>query len=243
MDPQKIFAYCERGLDPTFWAEPFNAVTNAGFIVAGIITLVLLLRRPPNEAKLARAVLILNLFIIGIGSFLFHTYAEPWSATADVAPIGAFMLLYLGYALYVFVRLPALAALIGVGLFAWVIGLAMGTSCEALGLEGEIFARTNCLNGSFGYLPALGAMLLIGLFLIIRRHPAAPYVFGAGLVFLVSVSFRSVDRLLCDSIILAGYRIGTHFVWHLLNSLTLFLLVLGTVHHGGDRDGDHNPDI
>ena len=25
---QKIFAYCERGQDPGFWAEPLNAVTN-----------------------------------------------------------------------------------------------------------------------------------------------------------------------------------------------------------------------
>lgn len=239
MEPQKIFAYCERGLDPSFWAEPLNAVTNAGFIVAGLVTLIALLRRPRQEPKLARLILILNLFVIGIGSFLFHTYAEPWSATADVAPIGAFMLLYLGYALYVFVRAPALVAAAGVGLFAWVIAQAMSTSCAALGLDWGIFARTNCLNGSFGYLPALGAMLLIGAWLLIRRHPAAPYVFGAGLVFLVSVSFRSVDRLLCDSTAFYARPIGTHFVWHLLNSLTLFLLVLGAVRHGGDRDGDH----
>jgi hypothetical protein len=238
MEPQKIFAYCERGLDPSFWAEPFNAITNAGFIIAGLITLILLLRRPPQEAKLARLILILNLFVIGGGSFLFHTYAETWSATADVAPIGAFMLLYLGYALYAFVRLPALAALVGIGLFAWSIALAMDTSCEALGLNWGIFARTNCLNGSFGYLPALAAMLLIGAYLVLRRHPAAPYVFGAGLVFLGSVSFRSVDRLLCDSVGFGGRPLGTHFVWHLLNSLTLFLLVLGAVRHGGNRDGD-----
>ena len=27
----KIFAYCERGLNPGFWAEPLNAISNAAF--------------------------------------------------------------------------------------------------------------------------------------------------------------------------------------------------------------------
>ena len=33
---EKIFIYCERGQDPSFWAEPLNAVTNAAFILAAI---------------------------------------------------------------------------------------------------------------------------------------------------------------------------------------------------------------
>ena len=41
---QKIFAYCERGLDPSFWAEPVNALTNLGFILASLIALVMLWR-------------------------------------------------------------------------------------------------------------------------------------------------------------------------------------------------------
>ena len=75
--PEKIFDYCERGLDPGFWAEPVNAVTNAGFILAGLVGLWLLARRPGERAKALPLLLILNLFVIGIGSFLFHTYATP----------------------------------------------------------------------------------------------------------------------------------------------------------------------
>lgn len=232
----KIFAYCERGQDPGFWAEPFNAVTNFGFVLAGLLTLWLLMRRPAEESRLLRSLLVLNLFIIGIGSFLFHTYATPWAALADVIPIGVFMLGYLGYALYVFARLPLFLTIPAIAGFAYVIQLATGFDCRSLGLRLEILETTNCLNGSFGYVPALAAMLLIGLWLAIRRHPAAPYIVGAGLVFLVSISFRATDWVFCQDISFMGRARGTHFLWHTLNSVVLFLLVLGAVRHGGRRN-------
>jgi hypothetical protein len=230
-----IFAYCERGLDPGFWAEPVNAITNFGFILAGLVILFLLSRRPRQERKLVRYLLVLNLFVIGIGSFLFHTFATPWAATMDVAPIGIFMLAYFGYALTIFAGLPILLTIPAIGGFAYVIAFAMNVDCTALGFSLPILERTNCLNGSIGYLPALAAMLLIGLWLGIRRRPAAPYIFGAGLIFIVSVSFRSVDRIWCQDILFMDKPLGTHFLWHTLNSVVLFLLMLAAVFHGGRR--------
>ncbi len=232
----KIFAYCERGQDPGFWAEPFNAITNFGFILAGLVAFWMLARRPAEESKFLRYLLVLNLFVIGIGSFLFHTYATPWAASADVIPIGVFMLGYLAYALYVFARLPIILTIPAIAGFAYVIQLATGFDCRSLGFTLEILETTNCLNGSFGYVPALAAMLLIGLWLAIRRHPAAPYIIAAGLVFLISISFRATDWILCQDIAFLGRERGTHFLWHILNSLVLFLLVLAAVRHGGRRN-------
>ncbi len=231
----KIFAYCERGLDPGFWAEPFNALTNFGFIFAGIVALWLLTRRPSGETKLFRYLLVLDLFVIGVGSFLFHTYATPWASAADVIPIGIFMLAYLGYALYVFAGLPLILTLPAIAGFAYVIELAMRVDCSTLPFSLPILQTTNCLNGSFGYLPALAAMLLIGAWLALRRHPAAPYVFGGGLIFVVSVGFRATDRILCQAITFMGKPIGTHFLWHTLNSIVLFLLMLAAIRYGGRR--------
>ncbi len=230
---RKIFAYCERGLDPSFWAEPFNALTNFGFILAGLTLIVLLIRRPSAESKIFRYMLILNLFVIGIGSFLFHTYATPWASTADVVPIGIFMLVYLGYALYAFANVPLILTLPAMGGFAYVIAQALDFDCRSLGLSWPILESTNCLNGSFGYLPALAAMLLVGLWLGLRRHPAAPYIFGAGVLFVVSVTLRATDRIWCQNISFMDKAIGTHFLWHLCNSTVLFLLVLAAVLHGG----------
>lgn len=229
----KIFAYCERGLDPGFWAEPFNALTNFGFILAGFVALWLLAGRPKHEAKLFRYLLILNLFVIGVGSFLFHTYATRWASAADVIPIGVFMLAYLGYALTVFAGLPLILMFPAIAGFAYVIKMALEFDCRSLGLSLPILEATNCLNGSFGYVPALAAMLLVGIWLAVRRHPAAPDLVAAGLIFVVSISFRAMDQIWCQQISFMDKPVGTHFLWHLCNSTVLFLLVLAAIRHGG----------
>lgn len=228
----KIFAYCERGFDPGFWAEPFNALTNFGFILGACFAAWELSRRPKAEGKIFRYALILNVFVIGIGSFLFHTYATPRASAADVIPIGVFMLVYLGYALYTYAGLPLLRTLPAIGGFAYVINQAMQVQCDALGFSWPLLEKTNCLNGSLGYLPALAAMLLIGAWLAVRRHATAPYVLGAALVFMVSVTFRATDRIWCNGIAFMGKAIGTHFLWHTLNSAVLFLLLLAAIRHG-----------
>ncbi len=236
MEPSvKIFAYCERGLNPAFWAEPFNALTNFGFVLAGLVALYELSRRPGAEPKLFRYLLIINLFVIGVGSFLFHTYATRWAASADVIPIGVFMLAYLGYALYVFARIPLILTLPAIAGFAYVISIALNFDCRSLGFSLALLETTNCLNGSFGYLPALAAMLLIGFWLSIKRHPAAPYIIAAGLIFIVSIGFRAGDWIWCRNISFMDKAIGTHFLWHLCNSVVLFLLVFAAVRHGGKR--------
>lgn len=234
----RIFAYCERGFDPGFWGEPFNALSNLGFFVAGILAARELAARPAREAKAFRWCLILIVFVIGTGSFLFHTFATGWAATADVAPIGLFMLAYLAYALSRFVGMPAWTILPALGAFAWVVRQAVEVQCWrgqiGIPLIGQIFENTNCLNGSVSYLPALGAMLVIGFWLSLRRHASAPYVLGGALVFMLSVTFRTMDRLWCHDVAILGQAIGTHFLWHLLNAATLYLLLLAAVRHGAE---------
>ena len=75
-----IDAYCERS-DPSFWAEPVNAVTNLAFVLAGLWAW----RRTSGLGRVLSVVLM----AIGVGSFLFHTVAEAWSGLADVLPIVA----------------------------------------------------------------------------------------------------------------------------------------------------------
>ena len=235
----KIFAYCERGLDASFWAEPFNALSNLAFILAALFAARELMARPRAEPKLFRWALVFLVLVIGTGSFLFHTYATPWAATADVAPIGVFMLAYLAYALYRFAGVPGWLIVPALGGFAWFVQQAMQLQCWrgqiGIPLLAPIFENTNCLNGSVGYLPALGLMLLIGFWLSTRRHEAAPYILGASLVFMLSVTFRTMDRLWCRDVAIGSYQIGTHFLWHLLNGATLYLLLLAAIRHGSNE--------
>jgi hypothetical protein len=46
------------------------------------------------------------------------------------------------------------------------------------------------------------------------------------------VTFRSLDLALCDAYQIQGRKIGTHFVWHLLNGLALFLLLRASLEVG-----------
>lgn len=231
---EKIFSYCERGLNPAFWAEPANAVTNFAFIFGAFIALMMLIRRPRSHWDADHYLLIFMVFVIGIGSFLFHTYATRWAVMADVIPITLFMFIYMAFALNRFVDIPAGWTAVCVMIFAGVSTAAGELRCGAgqIGYgDGSVPYGVTCLNGSVGYVPALISLWLVGLVLNRKRHPAALTILSAGAVFLVSLSLRTVDRTMCELTIVNGYRLGTHFAWHLLNALTLFLLLKAAIDH------------
>ena len=60
---------------------------------------------------------------------------------------------------------------------------------------------------------------------------------GAGLIFAVSLSLRTIDRTICaatDIGMLDG-PVGTHFFWHILNAILLYILIRAAILHGGAR--------
>ncbi|MCL4766389.1 MAG: ceramidase domain-containing protein [Hyphomicrobiaceae bacterium] len=227
----QVFRYCERGADPSFWAEPINAATNGAFLIAAVVAGISFARQPRPAPAPGVAVLIDLVFIIGVGSFLFHTFATRWSAQADVIPIGLFMLAYMGYALRVYLDADWLWTLAGLALFIGTLQLAGDIDCRP-GLFGTAAARGPCLNGTAGYVPAFLAMLGIGAVLRVKKHRASGYLLLAAGVFLASMLFRTVDLELCSETRLAGSLLGTHFLWHLLNAATLYLLLMAAVRHG-----------
>jgi len=232
---EKIFNYCERGFDPGFWAEPVNAATNAAFVIAGIAAFHLIRRQPPSQRSVTQLILASLVVLIGIGSFLFHTHATAWAAIADVAPIGVFMLLYFAVAMRSLLCLPlgwSMALTVGFAVCLWAAGRV---TC---GPEGVVEFAGNggrCLNGSVGYLPALAAMTAIGGMLALKRHPGARSLLTAAAIFAVSLTFRSVDKALCPQTVIVGDPLGTHFLWHTLNALMLFILIRAVITtHGGN---------
>jgi Ceramidase len=225
---ERVFIYCERGTDGALWAEPVNALTNAAFIIAALAGLWLVLRQPAGERGADQYLLVALVFVIGLGSFAFHLYADEGTALGDIVPIGLFMLVYLGFALNRFLDVPpGWTVLLAVGFAALVAG-AMQVKCweGGFGFPGaDVEGAGPCLNGSVGYLPALIALIVVGLLLARRGHAAAPWILWAAAIFTISITLRSLDMALCEQVILAGRKIGTHFAWHILNALTLFLLL------------------
>ena len=234
-----IFDYCERGLSPAFWAEPLNAVTNGGFILAALIGAVMIAKRPSHERSLWQVFFVLNFIAIGVGSFLFHTVPNIDTALADTGPIGIFMLTYLIFALRRFAGASWIFTGVAIAAFIGLMVMAFNVHCWdgriGFSLDVPAGAQAKCLNGSLGYAPALLALWLIAAWLGLRRRPAAVLVFAAALTFAVSLTFRSLDQRLCADWIVLGHRMGTHFIWHLLNSLTLFLLLVAAIKYSGRR--------
>lgn len=220
-----IFNYCERAENIGLLAEPFNAVTNLAFMIAAVFAFLLFQKQKnkPSQSWIVYSLIAL-VFIIGVGSSLFHTFANRWSALADVVPIMLFILLYLGFALSFLLRLPWYGVIAGFALF-----FAAATAVGAIRCEDG-----PCFNGTLSYAPALAAMLVIGGLLWFKKHPAWPYLIVAGGVFFISAVFRTVDFIFCDTVAMSHHHIGTHFLWHILNAITLYLLLRAAIFYGNN---------
>lgn len=208
--------YCER-IGPGFWAEPVNAITNAAFLIAAIALFVLLRRRQSRDhiAWLLAALVL----AIGIGSFLFHTFATTWAAALDVIPILLFQLLYLwGYGRRV------------LHFTGWQSAMAVLLLATAIVGTGPF---SHLANGSIAYAPAWLALAVLA---VAHWRVAAVERWSlplAAVVFSVSIALRTLDAAIC-----AAFPLGTHFGWHLLNGGVLYLAVRGfAVGVGAARPG------
>ncbi len=194
---RSIDAYCER-TDPSYWAEPVNALTNAAFVIAAAV----MWRR---GARGIAGSLCGILALIGMGSFLFHTHATPWASAADTTPIAVFILVYIYAANRHFWGLSSVLSALG----------AAGFIPSAAALT-PLFALVPFLEISSVYwtVPLLIAAYGVALR---GRLPTVAQGLGIGAALLVaSLIFRSLDGLLCGAV-----PVGTHFLWHLFNAAML----------------------
>lgn len=228
---EQVFMYCERGLDSAFWAEPFNALSNGAFlVVAGAASARLGATAPASRDQVGQRLALWTLIAltgaIGVGSFLFHTFATRWALLADVGPITLFMLAYLAYALRIFLGLGWLAIVLILPAFLLAGSAASSIVCSPADASGH---QPPCLNGSLGYAPALVSLWIIGLVAWRRGLGVRLPLLAAGAVFLLSAALRTIDRDACEAARILGHDRGTHFLWHLLNALTLHLLLRAAI--------------
>lgn len=212
---RKIDGYCER-TTPEFWAEPLNAVSNGFFILAAVATLVMAMRRGRLDGPVGWLVALL--FIIGLGSFLFHTFATAWAAIADTFPIMLFILSYFTISMRCY------------GGYSWgrsfLLLIGFIAALVALSYVLNILLR-DLIGGSVSYVPAMLALLAVGLWLSARAHPAGIWLICVSGLFAVSLTARALDLPLCETL-----PAGTHWAWHLLNSIVLGTLIVALIRHG-----------
>lgn len=205
--------YCER-TSPAFWAEPWNAVTNLSFILAGLWGW--REARARGEANPLVWLLIALAFAIGVGSFLFHSYAQVWAGLADTIPIWTFV------ALYCFVAATRLGGIRPGRVLAGALVLAAALALLVANAGGEADRPRGPapLNGSLQYAPAVAAFAIFTAIAYLRRHPLRRWVAAAGLVFLLSLTARTFDFVACEA-----FPRGLHWIWHLLNGLVIALVL------------------
>jgi len=196
--------YCER-LDASFWAEPINAISNLSFIVAGFFLWRL---RTPRSSQMAFLVI-----LIGLGSYSFHTFANRLTGLLDVLAIALYLV---AFAFLIPKQWSKNSLLIQLGS---VLMLLVSIVLAQL--------LISYLKPALPWLPSgmyLGAWLALIMFAFVTQYTnkaAARFLWLAVVVFPASLLSRQLDLPFCDSI---G---GSHWLWHLLNGLTLFLSSYG----------------
>jgi Ceramidase len=206
-----IDIYCER-TEPGLFNEPLNVITNIAFLVAA--TYLYLLYRDGHHKDRQARVLIVLVAIIGIGSTLFHTFANQITLLADVLPISLFVFYYLWVVLRRFLHW-------GAGKTGFALLVFAGTAWLM-----EAIPDPYNLNHSAPYFPCLAAIIYIGLRMRAVRHESAEAFFVAATWFAVSLFFRIIDIAMCSILVT-----GTHFFWHLCNSVVLALLAKQIIEH------------
>ena len=184
--------YCERGLAPEFWAEPINALTNAGFLIVGAFFLARGWRAGRMDVALPAALLI----CVGIGSFLFHTWRNSFTLLLDALPIYLFALTA-GWLVFrrVFRGRQWMGVIVAVVLLQVV----------------SLFAPADFLNGSARHLLAVVTLLALAPF-VSRALGRVHLIWYLGIVgcYAFAVTMRTIDMALCE-----GLPMGTHVAWHL----------------------------
>jgi hypothetical protein len=203
-----VAAYCER-LAPGLLGEPLNALSNIAFAAAAVALLRLHARLYARGERLPPDVRALPWLVFGVAvcSLSFHTLATRWAAWLDIFSI----LLYCAFAVYSFVRHATAAGN--------AIAVAAGVLFAVVSFGSSRLLPPGTLNGSAAYLPNLLTLLAITVYLHQRRAPAFHSFALASGVFAAALILRTFDRAWCLAL-----PIGTHFVWHLLAGLLLWLV-------------------
>lgn len=136
--------------------------------------------------------------LVFVASSVFHLLATRWAGAADSLAILVFVLVHA----VVFVRTYWSRR------WAWVAapGFLALTVVTAL------------LGGGLYLAPLIGLFAFAAV-LAYQRDTTWTLFAVAGAVFALSLSLRTLDRDVCDYV-----PVGTHFLWHLLNGLVLYLV-------------------
>ena len=193
------FFYCERN-NLTLLAEPLNLFTNILFLFFSILLFF------DNTIKDKNFSFIL--FGIGIGSMLYHSIATTFTALVDIA----FIILFIFYYLVILYNKLYIKKN-----YAYILSVIFIVFCYAFGY---VFYNSFLGSSAFYFPILLHLILLLFYFIYEKKYFYFKKFIFIPLLFLISLYLRTVDIKYCSA-----FSIGTHFFWHILNSIVLYLLI------------------
>ena len=150
------------------------------------------------------------IFLIGLGSFLWHTFPNRITGFVDIFFIVLFMFIYT-YKIYSYkISVSKLSSYIIAGMFIL-----------SSYFIGQLLSKTVISSSGFYIVIILHLILLC---LIFKRKGIEIKILNsllkATFLFILSLFLRTIDNIICLS-----FELGTHFLWHILNALVLFYLL------------------
>ncbi len=194
--------YCER-IDGSYWSEPINAISNIGFILVGLY----FLTRKEPKTLWTKYLSILSI-IVGTGSYLFHTHANTITLIADVFPITVFIGSFIFFTFKKVIPIKLIFNIIITAFFV-IIGVILNS------------ISVPYFNGSHSYAHAILLLIMMTIILKKRNSISAKYFSRSTIIFIISLIFRTFDNQICGVL-----PIGTHFLWHTMNAILLWHLIL-----------------
>jgi Ceramidase len=212
------YGICERN-DGGVFAEPLNLLTNSGFIIVAIALFCYYRRHPDLKGMKIYDIHCLTglVFCIGVCSTLFHMFPGPVTELIDMVPIVLFINLFFLSAIVRIVKCSTIGTV--------VCYLAFAGSTHIL-----VTYFPNALNDSIAYLSTMTSLIVIALYLNLKRRTTARMFLVAAIIGVVSLFFRSIDIAVCDVI-----PTGTHFLWHSCNALLIYILMMQLIRNVNRR--------
>jgi hypothetical protein len=199
--------YCER-VEPGVWAEPLNAFSNLAFLFAALLAFQMCRQQSAGRGAFWLTGLVAA---VGVGSFLYHTFANLWSMFADIIPIYLFQISLVVLYGAAFADLYAKPKSAGVTI---VLLFFVALTFVFFKVPREI------ANGSFAYASSLITLILLAICQYYSSDRRSTTLLLASALFALAIVFRTMDDVVCHH-----FQLGTHFLWHGMNAVVLFLAV------------------
>lgn len=204
---EAISTHCEKPLG--FISEPVNTISNIAFFISAFFIYRMLNKNRSASLHIYR--LLLLAILVGLGSTAYHGFNNPYTLILDQLPIYAFII----YSLYIFTSFVSknllLRFIIPISLV--LVQILVLRNVPAFILDIPTVHITNLLF-----------VTLLLTWFYKRLGKITLKIIPPILIYTLAITVRGFDMPVCPL-----NNFGTHFLWHILTALTLYLTVKGLI--------------